>query len=55
MYEMTLIPAATTDAKRKVVTPPRTGLGMERNTPETLPRTGSQLDLTIRHSKDSPP
>jgi hypothetical protein len=39
MYERTLIPAAMTDPKRKVVTPPRTGLGIERNTPDSLPRT----------------
>jgi hypothetical protein len=40
MYDRTLIPETTTLAKRKVVTPPRTGLGIERKTPEILPRTG---------------
>ena len=39
MYERTLIPAAITEPNRKVVTPPKTALGMDRKTPESLPRT----------------
>lgn len=39
MYDNTLIPAAITEPNRKVVTPPRTGFGIERKTPDSLPRT----------------
>lgn len=37
--EMTLRPETQTDAKRKVVTPPRTLAGIARKTPEILART----------------
>ena len=39
MYERTLIPAAITEPKRNVVTPPSTGFGIERKTPDSLPKT----------------
>lgn len=39
IYDRTFIPAAMTLPNRKVVTPPSTGFGIERKTPDSLPST----------------
>jgi hypothetical protein len=45
MYDSTRKPDVKTVAKRKVVTPPRTGFGMARKTPEILPIIPNKIKL----------
>jgi len=45
----TLTPLVTTLENKKVVTPPRTGAGMARNTPESLPRTPKRMRKKQHH------